>query len=1349
MANPFRRRPSPDQGALEDAALRKALGAVAKTIMGEDATRPGGLSKSFLAGNAATMLSSRSNGPTNRTSWSNQGGTSNALIARLSQNLASSFDRAPEDLEEALAEQGLSWGPPFPPGRPLDPFWGYKRPPRAWDYPIGTNVQIQPRSGRISFNTLESLWNVSEVAQVCTKHLANDLRSLDFTFLPPAGTHEDVSADLEKAREFFAFPDKRRPFRAWLYTFLMDVLRYDAGTFYIRRNEAGYPVALEVISGKTILPMVDFYGRIPMDENDNAAAPGGLFPADTAPAFVQIIEGMPWDWLTADEVLYIPWNPFPDSQYGLAPLESVLISANTDLRFQMHFLGMFTEGTAPFGLMKAPPDLSDPSQIAEWQASWDALMAGDPDMLNRLRWVPAGTDFQAIRPNADNFDPEFPLFLMRRICFDEQTEILTERGWQPFAKLDTDVRVATRNESGEFEWQEPTDYIAYPHSGEMVSFKTSTTDVLVTPEHNMLTTFFPTKRSPHHPEKLRKARELVGKGGYMMPMTSRWEGEHPAVFTVPGVETPDHTRSGRDSMRVHKPVDVPIEDWCAFLGLWLAEGWTNGSKGGRDPRLTKGPKAPYGVGISQSDDSPDFDRIQALLDRLPFNFTRYDHDWRCQSVVLWNYLAPLGNSHTKRIPAEVRNLAPELLEILWEWAVIGDGHIEHRPPRKPNTRLVTASEGMAGDWQEVLQKCGRDASVRYIAPHDWAIRGSAGTSSGTYVVAERHADLRTLKGQMTTYDGMVYCVTVPNGVIYTRRNGKPAWAGNCAAFGVTPNDLGWTDQVNRASSATQVDVQWRVGTVPLLRHVEDIINLFISQHLKLRARIQFDKGQEIADRLSIAKMHQVLIDAGVESQDEVRMELGKPVNYARPTPRYVNSPRFGPVPLLAIESMAGKVDPDTFAPGKGQKLLDHPFVSIPGVGPVLGTPEYKASQESTASLQRSLLADATGKPKSKVGIGAAKPESPPPGPGAAPAAGSPPGAGDGGPAGDDAATKEVLEEAFALIDALSARLAEKAGASTDNTGGPGVVRGFSNPLTDYNDELENDGIDPKGEVGGQAIDVDAGLGNYPPKKSKKQKTAKEATAGITAATGVQGVDLDGEVDDTDGDEERDREVTKAATPDAIRRWRENARNRLRKGLPPRRFEDSGLPDQVADAIWSRLSAAQTREQIDAAFASFAAKQAADSDAIHRRTMELLQPDIDALVASAARVNAAKEALYLQAATKGSTPPQVHVDVRPPDVFFEHHSHVDAHVEAPLPPDVNVTVQAAKSPDVHFEHHSHVDAAKAPDVHVDVKPAKVDVHNEVRPAPAPDVHVHNEAAPQARKTKAIRNPDGSVVIERED
>ena len=108
MALSLRRRPKPElvkAEVVDDLAFKKATDAVAKA---------------FLTGNAAKMPG---------TSWSNQGTINNALIARVTQNLASSFGRAPAELEAALAEHGLSWGPPFPPGRPLDPFLGYRRPP--------------------------------------------------------------------------------------------------------------------------------------------------------------------------------------------------------------------------------------------------------------------------------------------------------------------------------------------------------------------------------------------------------------------------------------------------------------------------------------------------------------------------------------------------------------------------------------------------------------------------------------------------------------------------------------------------------------------------------------------------------------------------------------------------------------------------------------------------------------------------------------------------------------------------------------------------------------------------------------------------------------------------------------------------------------------------------------------------------------------------------------------------------------------------------------------------------------------------------------------------------------------
>src|SRR6185437_7200630 len=167
--------------------------------------------------------------------------------------------------------------------------------------------------------------------------------------------------------------------------------------------------------GTSLLPLVDYYGRIAADEDDeNPPADGMVWPGGDTPAFLQIIQGMPWDWLTADDIIYQALNPLPESQYGQSPLEAVLMAANTDLRFQMHFLQYFTEGTLPAGFMEAPQDMSDPAQLAEFQDTWDGLMMGDQAKLRQIRWVPMGAKFTAVK-DAD-FDSEFPLYLMRRVA---------------------------------------------------------------------------------------------------------------------------------------------------------------------------------------------------------------------------------------------------------------------------------------------------------------------------------------------------------------------------------------------------------------------------------------------------------------------------------------------------------------------------------------------------------------------------------------------------------------------------------------------------------------------------------------------------------------------------------------------------------------------------------------------------------------------------------------------------------------------------------------------------------------------------------------------------------------------
>lgn len=736
---PWRRKTTEEMATPRpsDEAFKAAVGAVARGVLADEK-----VAKGFLNGNAAKMPG---------TSWSNQGGTSSALIARVTQNLASSFGRAPDELEEALAENGLSWGPPFPPGRPLDPFWGYRRPPRTWDYSVGENTQLTPRWNRISFSTLKSIIESYYAAQICVRHLINDVRSLDYQFIPPQNTMEDATEDLQAAEAFFNSPDKRQPFRAWLAEYLQDVLRYDAGALYIRRNQAGDPIALEVVSGSTIIPLIDFFGRPPVDENDEKAYPDGIWEGETVPAFAQIVEGLPWVWLAKDDLIYQPLNPLPESQYGLAPMEAVLLQANTDIRFQWHFLQYFTEGSIPAGFMEAPPDLSDPIQVAEWQEVWDAVMLGDQSKLSQVRWVPGGAKFTPVKDK--DFNSDFPLYLMR----------------------------------------------------------------------------------------------------------------------------------------------------CT-----------------------------------------------------------------------------------------------------------------------------------------------------------------------------------------------------------------------AAAFGVTPNDLGFTEDVNRSTGEVQVDVQFRIGTLPIVRHVEDVINLFITEHLGLQARIAFDTGQGTSHRLESAQADDIYIKNGTLSPDEVRIRLGKRISRERPTPRFVDNTRGGPIPLLSLESLSGKIDATTYGPDQDQQMLDHPFIPMPGTLPVHGSREATDAANASANMQRNMLIenqDERSPQQSRSSLGVSSTPALPM---------------------DYADNDNVVKSAFAIIDVLLDRLAEKEGGmigGANNTGGPGV--------------------------------------NGP-------------TAGITSDTGVQGIELVGM--DKKKKKSKAKKSDDQAVEDAykvIRQWKENSLNRVKKGLPPRRFND--ISDFIAEPIWKRLQSATNRDEVIRAF----------------------------------------------------------------------------------------------------------------------------------------------------------------------
>lgn len=307
--------------------------------------------------------------------------------------------RTPDAIVESLTDSGMDNTANFGPGTPLTPHRGYSTRPRAMDYPVGVNISTMSRASwkRASFDTLQAIIDAYDVARMCINHKIDELRSMEPMFLPADGARGDVDAAIDAAKAVLAFPDRELPFDAWLHKWMESVLRYDAGTLYRRRNLAGDIIGLEALDGTTIAPYVDEYGRR---------------PAPPAPAFYQLIHGQPWNWYTSDDIIYTPFRPQANNPYGLAPMESVLLTANTDLRFQWWFLQNFTEGAIPAAYGELPPDRSNPDQVAEWQDYWDAVIEGDQAQQHKVKWVPAGTKITAIQEHT--FTSDFPEYLMSR-----------------------------------------------------------------------------------------------------------------------------------------------------------------------------------------------------------------------------------------------------------------------------------------------------------------------------------------------------------------------------------------------------------------------------------------------------------------------------------------------------------------------------------------------------------------------------------------------------------------------------------------------------------------------------------------------------------------------------------------------------------------------------------------------------------------------------------------------------------------------------------------------------------------------------------------------------------------------
>lgn len=365
-------------------------------------------------------------------------------------------------------------------------------------------------------------------------------------------------------------------------------------------------------------------------------------------------------------------------------------------------------------------------------------------------------------------------------CYDEKTEVLTERGWKKFADVSKRDKFCTLNISTEeIEYQTPQKIYRSKYNGKMYNLKTKRADLLVTPNHNLL--YAPADFRTKKPYQLKEAQTLFKKSK-ILRKDGIWKGESPTFFTLPEVKMKWGCQDYLGGSRIKKEKKFPIKPWLKFFGFWIAEGWT-----------AKGKNGDYAVCISNQNKKL-MTEMRQILNSFGYNIfwdKKINNTIRVRDYQLFYYLQRFGKSSNKYIPQEIKRLSKELLEIFLAYYLKGDGHIYGRNGK--GRSATTISIYLRDDLQEIALKTGDSAYYKLLrkkgspfsSPSQKKQYYQSTDSWNIYFIRHnRHSIIPSTmkkykhKEEWIDYNGMVYCVSVSNRTLYIRRNGIPLWCGN-------------------------------------------------------------------------------------------------------------------------------------------------------------------------------------------------------------------------------------------------------------------------------------------------------------------------------------------------------------------------------------------------------------------------------------------------------------------------------------------------------------------------------------------------------------------------------------------
>lgn len=336
-------------------------------------------------------------------------------------------------------------------------------------------------------------------------------------------------------------------------------------------------------------------------------------------------------------------------------------------------------------------------------------------------------------------------------CLSEDTEILTRSGWIGCKDISLTHEIATLNQkTGELEYQFPEEMFVENYEGDMIRIHSRTVDHFVTPNHDLWVREFDGK---NHKEWKKLSAEEVYKNyrkqKFQMRMNiDKWNGEEKEY-----IKLPFKNWSGARDLG-----EISMDLFLSFLGWYISEGHTSNGKV---------------VCLTQKSKN-EMEQIKSVMEAIGLNVKVYLEESENKSssihrikgynsnLVRWLDENCGKGAKNKRVPRFIMDLSSRQIKIFLDSLFMGDG-TKSESKEFGFSSYGTISSKLSSDVQELLLKIG--------------YAGTIGSRNHVGLI-DQSTPYITNEPEKLHYKGKIWCVKVPNSLIYARRNGKAIWTGN-------------------------------------------------------------------------------------------------------------------------------------------------------------------------------------------------------------------------------------------------------------------------------------------------------------------------------------------------------------------------------------------------------------------------------------------------------------------------------------------------------------------------------------------------------------------------------------------